>query len=108
VWDAAALAVLGARLRGAGGLAIADRRHRLTTYPRCFVGRQAVDWLVAHEVQTREEAVAVGQRLVAGGVIHHVLDEHPFRDDDLFYRFTCDDPAPRPGLAIAAADQNPA
>lgn len=92
-WDAQALARLVARLRGPDGLAIADRRHRLAIYARCFVGRDAVDWLVRQENVTRDEAVAVGQLLVTRGVIHHVLDEHPFRDADLFYRFACDEPA---------------
>jgi small-conductance mechanosensitive channel len=96
-WDTAQLAALVARLRHRDGLAIADRRHRLASYPRCFVGREAVDWLVAHEGLTRDEAVTLGQLLVSRGVIHHVLDEHPFRDGDLFYRFACDESSSQVG-----------
>jgi potassium efflux system protein len=91
VWDERALRDLAARLRGPGGVHVADRRHRLAFFRRCFVGREAVDWLVAHEGLSREDAVAVGQRLVALGVLHHVLDEHPFRDGALFYRFRDDE-----------------
>lgn len=87
-WDDAALDELLARLRGADGVAVRDRRHRLTRFPGCFIGREAVDWLVGAERVSRDEAVALGQRLVERGAIRHVLDEHPFRDGEYFYRFT--------------------
>jgi potassium efflux system protein len=91
-WDACELDALIERLRGTSGLDVCDRRHRFNTYVRCFVGREAVDWLVAREGLTRDEAVRLGQLLVQRDVIHHVLDEHPFRDADLFYRFRAEDP----------------
>jgi small-conductance mechanosensitive channel len=93
VWDDEALGALVARMRGAGGVRIADRRHLLNVYPRCLVGREAVDWLCAHEGLTRQAAVELGQRLVARGALHHVLDEHPFRDGNFYYRFRADDAA---------------
>jgi small-conductance mechanosensitive channel len=92
-WDEREVAAVVERMRGADGVAVQDRRHLLTLHPRCFVGREAVDWLVAHEGLTRAEAMALGERLVALGLIHHVLDEHGFRDAHLFYRFRADDPA---------------
>jgi len=90
-WDETRLAALVARMRGPDGLAIVDRRHLLRVYPRCFLGREAVDWLVDREQMTRAEAVALGQRLVAHGLVRHVLDEHDFKDAPLFYRFRADD-----------------
>ena len=84
-------AALVARMRGPDGLAIVDRRHLLRVYPRCFLGREAVDWLVDREQMTRAEAVALGRRLVAHGLVRHVLDEHDFKDAPLFYRFRADD-----------------
>jgi potassium efflux system protein len=105
-WDERELETLVARLRGASGLDIGDRRHRFTTYPRCFVGREAVDWLVQREAFTRDEAVRLGQLLLERDVIHHVLDEHPFRDADLFYRFRADDP-PHPGWPASRDDGGP-
>ena len=54
-------------------------------------GREGVDWLVHCEGMTREQAVAVGQMLVERNLLHHVLDEHTFHDDALFYRFRADD-----------------
>jgi potassium-dependent mechanosensitive channel len=90
-WSDEALARLVERMRGPSGLAIGDRRHRLRVYPRCFVGSDAVGWLVRHEGLRREQAVAVGELLVERNLLHHVLDEHTFHDDALFYRFRADD-----------------
>lgn len=36
---------------------------------------------------TRKEALRIGQLLMRKRIIHHVLDEHPFDDAYLFYRF---------------------
>jgi Domain found in Dishevelled, Egl-10, and Pleckstrin (DEP) len=75
------------KMRSEGGLEIKDRRHGLQKYSRCFVGSEAVTWIAEHLKLSREEAVNLGQKLVAKKKIHHVLDEHPFRDEYLFYRF---------------------
>ena len=40
---------------------------------------------------SRDEAVHLGQSLVERGIFHHVLDEHPFRDGNFFYRFYADE-----------------
>ncbi len=90
-WNDREIAAVVTDLRGPSGLEIADRRHRFTVYPRAFVGREAVDWLVRREGLTRDEAVRLGRLLVERGVIHHVLDEHSFRDAELFYRFCADE-----------------
>ncbi|MDY7013262.1 MAG: mechanosensitive ion channel protein [Cyanobacteriota bacterium] len=78
---------LVAQMRGEGGLVIKDRRQGLQKYPRCFVGSEAVTWIAQLLKIPREEAVAVGQKLFVAKTIHHVLDEHPFKDEYLFYRF---------------------
>jgi hypothetical protein len=79
-------------VRRPDGVATAERRHLLSVHPRSSVGREAVDWLVAREGLTRPEAVRLGERLVGLGLVHHVLDEHGFRDANLFYRFHADEP----------------
>jgi EAL domain-containing protein (putative c-di-GMP-specific phosphodiesterase class I) len=81
----AALTELWQRMSAAGGLDIRDRRYRLTNYPRCFVARDAVDWIVHDLGVTRDEAVRIGQRLEAQGWIRHVADEHGFSDAELFF-----------------------
>jgi hypothetical protein len=78
-------------MRRPGGVAILDRRHLLRLYPKCFVGSEVVDWLVRSEGLTRDEAAQVGKLLMDRGDVHHVLDEHPFLDGRLFYRFRVDE-----------------
>jgi potassium efflux system protein len=86
-WSDDELRSLVNRLRGPEGVPVVDRRHLLTVYRQCFVGREAVDWMTRALGLTRSEAVAVGQLLVDRGIVRHVLDEHGFRDAKLFYRF---------------------
>ena len=78
---------LVAQMRRPGGLDIRDRRFGLRNYPRCFVGNEAVTWLVQTQKATHDEALRIGQLLVECGIIHHVTDEHSFKDEYLFYRF---------------------
>ena len=59
-----------------------------TTYPKCFVGEEAVSVLVSEGIAAdREDAVQFGNMLLNAGVFHHVLKEHGFKDEKLFYRF---------------------
>lgn len=81
------LVELVAQMKGDQGLNIQDRRHRLNIYPRCFVGSEAVIWLMRTQRATRKEALRIGRLLMRKRIIHHVLDEHPFDDAYLFYRF---------------------
>ena len=79
------------QMRGAKGLEISDRRFRTTVYPNCFVGQEAVSWIVQTQKATPDEAVRLGQALVEKGIIHHVTDDHAFKDEYLFYRFYADE-----------------
>jgi potassium-dependent mechanosensitive channel len=85
------LETLVAEMRGPSGLEIKDRRHLINIYPKCFVGSEAVGWLMAHQRTTRDGAIRIGQLLVDRRIIHHVLDEHSFEDKALFYRFYADE-----------------
>lgn len=82
----AQIQLLWQRLRTSGGLDVRTRQYGLRSYANCFVGREAVDWLVRHQAVDRGHAVRLGQRLMALGLISHVLDEHDFKDSELFYR----------------------
>ncbi|MEL7351882.1 MAG: mechanosensitive ion channel domain-containing protein [Cyanobacteria bacterium J06560_5] len=79
------------QMLGPDGLEIRDRKFRLTTYATCFIGSEAVTWMVKSQKATRAEAVRLGQLLVERGIIHHVIDEHNFKDEYLFYRFYSDE-----------------
>lgn len=85
---------LVAQMKGDQGLDIQDRRHRLNIYPQCFVGSEAVIWLMRTQRATRKEALRIGRLLMRKRIIHHVLDEHPFDDAYLFYRFYEDEQQP--------------
>lgn len=72
---------------------VRDRRYGFPArnYPRCFVGSEAVEALIEGGIAVdREDAIRLGNLLLAAGVFRHVLGEHPFRDEHLFYRFAED------------------
>ncbi len=80
-----------AKMRGKDGLKIKTRRHKLKLHHHCFLGNEAVDWLVEYLNIPREKAVIIGQKLVTKKIIHHVSDEHFFKDEPLLYRFYQDE-----------------
>lgn len=73
------------------GVQIADRSYMGKTYPHCFVGGEAVEWMRRRYRLTTGEAEAVGQALLELGELHHVLDEHGFVAEGYFYRFRADE-----------------
>ncbi|MGK7895518.1 MAG: DEP domain-containing protein, partial [Xenococcus sp. (in: cyanobacteria)] len=82
---------LVAKMRSADGLDIKDRNYYLNFFPACFIGSEAVNWLINQQNYKREEAIEIGQILLEKGIIHHVTDEHSFKDTYLFYRFYVDE-----------------
>ena len=80
-----------AQMRSEKGITIKDRRYRLISYPNCFIGSEAVDWMRKNLNLSGEQAVRLGQRLIDEKFIHHVTDEHPFINDFFFYRFYWDE-----------------
>jgi hypothetical protein len=85
------LEAIATELRTPDGLNIQDRRYRGNLYPACFTGSDLVEWLVQSRHVSRAEAIVIGQRLVDHRIIHHVLDDAPFQDGYVFYRFYHDD-----------------
>uniref|UniRef100_A0A8C8JCP7 Phosphatidylinositol 3,4,5-trisphosphate-dependent Rac exchanger 2 protein n=1 Tax=Oncorhynchus tshawytscha TaxID=74940 RepID=A0A8C8JCP7_ONCTS len=74
------------------GHLIKDRKRKLTTFPKCFLGSEFVSWLVdIGETDNPEEGVHLGQALLENGIIHHVTDKHQFKPEPVLYRFRCDD-----------------
>lgn len=94
-WDAITIA-----MRGENGIEIKDRRFQLKVFPKVFLGSDAVNWLMKHEKSTHEEAILMGQLMIQQGIIHHVLDEHDFKDEPLFYRFYADEDSPPSTLQV--------
>ena len=78
---------LGVQMHSEKGVEIKTRRQKLKLFQRCFLGNEAVDWIAQKTKLSRAEAVALGQKMIDKGIFHHVLDEHGFKDEELFYRF---------------------
>jgi len=91
-FDNSDLEDLTARLKRV--LDIRDRKYGFPskTYPKCFVGSEAVAQLVKEGIAIDEEdAARIGNMMLNAGVIHHVLDAHEFKNENLFYRFLSDE-----------------
>mmetsp|Transcript_21510 Transcript_21510/g.47188 ORF Transcript_21510/g.47188 Transcript_21510/m.47188 type:complete len:131 (+) Transcript_21510:635-1027(+) len=70
---------------------VTNRKYRMRSYERCFVGSEAAEWLQqSGGAETVEKAVCMGHQLIKAGLIRHVLDENDFENDYLFYRFKAD------------------
>lgn len=76
------------------GVKVQSNRYRARIYPRTFVGSQAVTYLVNSSwAPSRKEAVDLGRRLQRElKLFQHVKEQHEFKDDYLFYKFTDQDP----------------
>ncbi|CAB1055633.1 Mercuric ion reductase (EC [Olavius sp. associated proteobacterium Delta 1] len=75
-------------------LDIRDRKYGFPakTYPKCFVGSEAVKKLIDENIDGHEEdAVRIGNMMLNSGVFHHIQDAHPFENKKLFYRFLTDE-----------------
>uniref|UniRef100_A0A8C4DKJ3 Phosphatidylinositol 3,4,5-trisphosphate-dependent Rac exchanger 2 protein n=1 Tax=Dicentrarchus labrax TaxID=13489 RepID=A0A8C4DKJ3_DICLA len=74
------------------GNLIKDRKRKLTTFPKCFLGSEFVSWLMEiGETGNPEEGVHLGQALLENGIIHHVTDKYQFKPEPVLYRFRYDD-----------------
>ncbi|XP_037803059.1 rap guanine nucleotide exchange factor 4-like [Penaeus monodon] len=80
-----------------------DRRHHGRLQPRCGVGTELTEWLLALSsvVHSRSQAAGMWQCLLEEGALYHVTGEQPFRDKYIFYRFL-EDAAAAPGVPAAA------
>jgi len=77
-------------IRSEAGFAVADRSYMGTKYSKIFVGSEAVAWIQA-QGHTLNQALSMGQRLIDLSIAHHVADEHPFKNEKLYYRFYRDE-----------------
>ena len=67
---------------------VRDRKHRLRRYPLCFLGAEAVRWMIrAGHASTPEMAVLLGRVMEDEGLLSHFFREHRFDDTQNFYVF---------------------
>lgn len=70
-------------------LRVKNHTYRLTTYRDCFLGTDAVDFLVTYGfAYSREEAVELGRKLAREvKLFQHVARKHDFEDKPYYYVF---------------------
>ena len=81
---------LASEMRSPTGVEIKTRRHKIKRYQSCFLGNEAVDWITKKVKVSRVDAIKLGQKMLEKGILNHVINEHQFKDDNLFYRFQDD------------------
>ena len=69
-------------------LEVKDRWYNLKKYSQCFIGSELVDWFQQNKNVPIEEAIALGENLLKYRLIYHVHNDHNFKNDFLFYRFS--------------------
>ena len=91
-------AALAQEIQGERGIAMQDRRWHLRLHSNCFIGFEMTTWLLENfrDVDTREEAVELGNELMNGGLFQHVERRHQFRDGNYFYQIASDYRTTRP------------
>ncbi|RMZ75654.1 hypothetical protein DV737_g5172, partial [Chaetothyriales sp. CBS 132003] len=85
--ESAALGKLAAAIQGERGIEIKNRRWHLRLHYSCFVGEEFTNWLVLNfrDVDTRDEAIDLGNELMKEGLFEHVNGRHNFKDGNFFY-----------------------
>lgn len=90
-WTPDALKAIAAQAGQAPEMDIGDHKHRFTTYERCFVGTTFVKWLVeSGHAREEDQATRLAGAMYNQGLLIHVLRDHHFKNERLFYRFTKD------------------
>lgn len=79
---------------------VKDRSHHFKTYKNCFIGKEAVKFLVwSGRAANVAEAIALGNALMQRGIFGHVTNDHSFKNEDLFYRFNSDSIPQKGGIS---------
>ncbi|CAI4044123.1 hypothetical protein N7582_003281 [Saccharomyces uvarum] len=76
--------------RGENRITLVNRKWHWKKHDRCFVGSEMVNWLIRNfsDIDTREDAIRYGQKVMKEGLFVHVLSRHSFLDGHYFYQFS--------------------
>ena len=93
------MASLAETIQSEKGVRMLDRRWHLRLHYNCFIGFELTTWLLHNfrDIDTRDEAVDLGNELMKSGMFQHVEQRHNFRDGNYFYQIADLYRAPRPG-----------
>ena len=76
---------------------VRDRVHRFRVYPKCFSGREAVQWMLdGSHASSVIEAEKIGNEMMKASVFQHILNSHLFEDSSVYYQFTDGETPPPP------------
>ena len=92
------IAGLAETIQSDKGVRMLDRRWHLRLHYNCFIGFELTSWLLQNfrDVDTRDEAVDLGNELMERGMFKHVEQRHNFRDGNYFYQIADEYRTPRP------------
>ena len=92
------LASLAQTIQSERGISMVDRRWHWRLHYSCFIGFELTTWLLQNfrDIESREEAVELGNELMDHGLFQHVEQRHNFRDGNYFYQIAPDYRTPRP------------
>merc|ERR1719229_1226117 len=87
-------------------MVVKDRTKHFKTYKDCFVGSEAVDYLIRENLAvSRRDAVELCNSLMLEfGLFEHITKDYPFKDEHLFFRFVGSSASPEPPLAVDRKD----
>lgn len=82
------IADLAATIQSEKGVRMLDRRWHWRLHYNCFIGLELTTWLLQNfrDVDTRDEAMELGNELMQSGMFKHVEQRHNFRDGNYFYQ----------------------
>ena len=78
---------LAKAVQGDRGCKLKDRRWHFRLHYNCFIGFEFTTWLLNNfrGIESRDEAVELGNELMQEGLFQHVEKRHEFRDGNYFY-----------------------
>jgi hypothetical protein len=70
------------------GLPLQDRHWHFQIFEHVATGEEIVDWILSSfvDIETREQALELGNRLIEAEVLEHVMHKHRLLDGFYFYR----------------------
>ncbi|KAL2040001.1 hypothetical protein N7G274_007404 [Stereocaulon virgatum] len=91
------ISALAETMQSEKGVRMLDRRWHWRLHYNCFIGLELTTWLLQNfrDVDTRDEAVELGNDLMKSGLFRHVQQRHDFRDGNYFYQVADEYRTPR-------------
>ncbi|KAF8469033.1 hypothetical protein BDZ91DRAFT_781958 [Kalaharituber pfeilii] len=84
------LKTLAQEIQGPKGVRLQNRIWHIRLHQKCFIGSELVTWMMENfrDLESRAEAVELGNELMRSGLFHHVEGRHMFRDGNYFYQIS--------------------